>query len=232
MVVVGCQKVRSECQRQFKINQARKVCMCLCVCVGVGRGWGTEAGGTVGVEILWLEWESLAHSRLWRLVGGRAKKEIIRQENGEVDREQFLQVFCLSKLSKASTWIVRTRHLIGACWLIQQCVQYYFTPFSQKEQLPIRCEGWLTCDSAILSDISIQMQKPTHFPFHFFVLVQHSKPPFIFPISLCLFSVQSPTILILARVLLRESSIVKKVPGRRRVSWVAWYFPLSKWHLH
>lgn len=43
------------------------------------------------------------------------------------------------------------------------------------------------------------MQKPTHFPFHFFVLVQHSKPPFIFPISLCLFSVQSPTILILGQ---------------------------------
>ena len=152
------------------------VCVCVCVCVWGARHWGREAGGTVWVEVLWLEWESLAHSRLWRSVGGRAKKEIIRQENGEVDREQFLQVFCLSKLSKASTWTVRIRHLIGACWLIQKCVQYYFIPFGQKEQLPIRCEGWLTCDSAILPDTSIQMQKPTHFPFHFFVLVQRSKP--------------------------------------------------------
>ena len=46
MVVVGCQKVRSECQRQFKINQVREVCVCVCVCVYVCvfGGRGIEAG--------------------------------------------------------------------------------------------------------------------------------------------------------------------------------------------
>ena len=43
MVVVGCQKVRSECQRQFKINQVREVCVCVCVCVCMCVCLGGEA---------------------------------------------------------------------------------------------------------------------------------------------------------------------------------------------
>ena len=208
----GCQKVRSESQRQSKINHATEVCICTGWgirgrgnCIGSSpEAGGRERGSFKGIKICGIqstEGERDHWTRGWR------------GEQGTV-----LTGF-LSKLSKARAWPVRTRHLIGACWF-NSCVQYYFTPFSQKGQLPYRCEGWLICDSAVSCDTSIQLQKPTHFPFHLFF------------ISLCLFSVQSPTIVILARVVLRESSVVKKAPGRTRGPWISWYFTLSKWHLH